>query len=124
MTTKDTNSFKFVDERLNGRLIALLSKSKVKHRVDKQGVIHYPANAADVVENDLICSIRDEAFPRWQVLTCPPDWIGSYREYMSRHGIVFYEELSDGKLWFLLPRRFRPHQWKLEFPAQADRIAI
>jgi hypothetical protein len=124
MEMHNQNSFKFVDERLNRRLLTLLRKSEVKHSIDKQGVIHYSATVADAVENDLICSIRDEAFPQWQVLTCPPDWIGSYREYMSGHGILFYEELSDGELWFLLPRRFRPHQWKLECPANADRIAI
>ncbi|HEX3997531.1 MAG TPA: hypothetical protein VHX65_03160 [Pirellulales bacterium] len=121
---KTMQSFKFGDEDLNSRLLALLKKSHIKHSVDKQGVIHYPSGEADLVENDLLCSVRDAVFPRWQVLTCPPEWIESYKLYMRGHQIPFHEELSNGKVWFLLPRRFRPHRWKLDLSAHADRIAV
>ena len=65
-------------------------------------------------------SIRDKVFPSWQVLTCPKDWIERYRDYMNRHGIPFKEELSDGELWFLIPRKYRPHAWKLDDPAPCE----
>ncbi len=81
--------------------------------MDKNGVIRYSPDDVAFVENDLICSIRDEIFPSWGILTCPEDWIGRYRDYMARHGIPFTEERSNGALWFLLPRKYRPHAWKL-----------
>jgi len=109
-----SNSFQFSDNKLNHRLLALLRKSKIKHEVDESGIIHYSPDADEVVEYDLICSIRDKVFPSWQLLTCPPAWVERYKRYMRNHGIPFYEELSNGEAWFLLPRRHRPHRWKLE----------
>ena len=119
-----SNSFKFLDDDLNRQLIALLKKAKVKHDVGKDGVVHYSSLDDEVVENDLICSIRDKVFPSWQVLTCPRDWIARYKKYMSRHEIPFHEELSNGELWFLLPRKYRPHLWKLDRPMKAERLAM
>jgi hypothetical protein len=107
-------SFRFVDEALNRRLIGLLKKSRVKHSIGEAGVIHYSAADVDLVENDLICSIRTNIFPTWKVLTCPIDWAERYRRYMVRHNIPFQEELATGELWFLIPSKYRPHSWKLE----------
>lgn len=107
-------SFRFADDTLNRRLITLLKKRAIGHAVGRNGVIHYSPDDAECVENILIDSIRSSVFPFWQVLTCPEDWTRRYRDYMTRHAIPFTEEISDGQLWFLLPRRYRPHAWKLE----------
>jgi len=118
------NSFKFLDDDLNRQLIALLKKAKIKHDIDKHGVVHYSPLDDEFVENDLICSIRDKVFPSWQVLTCPRDWAVRYKKYMSRRGIPFHEEFSNGELWFLLPRTYRPDRWNLLGPANPERLAM
>ena len=109
-----TPSFKFARDDLNRRLIALLNKNKIRHFVDKSGVIHYAPEDEESVENDLIGSIRDRVFSSWQVLSCPKEWIERYRQYMTRHDIPFQEEWIDGQWCFLLPRKHRPHLWKLD----------
>jgi hypothetical protein len=119
-----SNSFRFLDDDLNQQLLALLKKGKIKHDLGTDGIIHYSPADEEVVENDLICSIRDKVFPSWQVLTCPRDWIARYKKYMSHRGIPFHEELSNGELWFLLPRKYRPHRWKLDDPMTAERMAM
>src|SRR5256885_12640758 len=105
------NSFKFLDDDLNQQLIALLRKARIKHDVGKDGTVRYAPDDEEVLENDIVCSIRDKIFPSWQVLTCPRDWTVRYKKYMSHHRIPFHEELSNGKLWFLLPRKYRPDRW-------------
>jgi hypothetical protein len=117
-----THSFKFLDDDLNHRLIALMKKARVNHVVDKTGIIHYSPDDDEVVENDLICSIRRQVFTSWQILTCPNDWIGTYKRYMSKHRIPFSEELSNNQLWFLIPRKYRPYAWKLE-PQASEQVA-
>jgi hypothetical protein len=117
-------SFRFLDKDLNRDLVGLLKKAKIDHTIDKDGVVHYSADDDEVVENDLICSIRDKSLPSWQVLTCPSDWTARYRDYMNRHGIPFREELSNGELWFLIPRRCRPHAWRLDRLTTKGRPAL
>ena len=46
-----TYSFRFVDERLNRRLIGLLQKHKVRHSLGKDGAIRYSSMDTEVVEN-------------------------------------------------------------------------
>jgi hypothetical protein len=116
------HSFKFLDNRLNRELARLLKKAGIHHFIDKDGAASYSADDQEFVENDLICSIRDKVFPAWQVLTCPTDWIPSYKSYMNRHEIPFREELSDGERWFLIPRKYRPHLWKLDAPIRKERL--
>jgi hypothetical protein len=118
------NSFKFLNHNLNQQLIALLKKAKIKHDIGKDGVVHYSSYDEEVVENDFICSIREKVFPSWQVLTCPRDWIECYKKYMSHHGIPFNEELSNGELWFLLPRKYRPGRWKLGCPMKEEQFLL
>lgn len=115
------NSFKFLDKDLNRRLLALFRKGKIGHELCKDGTIHYRRDDEEVVENELIGSLRDKVFPSWQILTCPRDWIARYKQYMTQHRIPFREELSNGELWFLLPRSFRPHRWKLDDSMINDR---
>ena len=117
-----SHSFKFLDDDLNRELLGLLKKARIGHFVDKDGVIHYSADDVQVVENDLIGSIRDRVFPSWQLQTCPSDWVACYRDYMSRHDIPFREELSNGQVWFLIPRKYRPHAWKLDGPPTEARL--
>src|SRR5436190_13097347 len=109
-----TRTFKFVDDNLNRKLIGLVKKSRVEHFIDKEGVLHYSPGDEDSVENDLVCSIRDQVFPSWQVLTCPGDWVERYKRYMSQHDIPYIEELANNEVWFLLPRKYRSHSWKLD----------
>jgi len=117
-------SFKFLDDDLNQQLMILLRNSTIKYEVSKDGVVRYSSEDIEIVENDLICSIRDEVFTSWQVLTCPPDWTDRYRIYMDQHQIPFHEELSNGELWFLLPRRFRPQRWELDRYSEAKQMAM
>jgi hypothetical protein len=108
-----TISFRFAEDELNRRLIALLKKNNVRHSVDEKGVIHYSPEDEESVGNYLIGSVRKDVFPSWQVLSCPAEWAERYKRYMKRREIPFKEELTDGQLCFLLPRRYRPHAWKL-----------
>jgi hypothetical protein len=117
------HSFKFLDNSLNRELARLLKKARIDHSIDENGVASYSADNQEFVENDLIGSIRDKVFPSWQILTCPTDWTASYKSYMSRHEIPFQEELSDGESWFLIPRKYRPHLWKLDAPIRKERLA-
>jgi hypothetical protein len=119
-----SNTFRFLDDALNRRLLALLEKDKVKHHVAKDGTIRYSPDDEEVVEDRFICSVRDGVFPSWQVLTCPSDWTGRYKRYMSRHGIPYYEELSNGELWFLLPRKYRPDRWRLDDVVRTERMTM
>ncbi len=114
-------SFRFLDKRLNRKLIGLLRRAQIKHSVDEDGLIHYFERDIETVENDLICSLRTKVFPTWSLQTCPADWVESYRRYMGKRGIPFKEELSDGELWFLIPGRFRPLRWKLD-PPVTDKV--
>lgn len=120
----DMSCFRFLDDRLNKMLIARLSESGIRHSVQKDGTIKYSAEHDSVVENEFISSVRNEAFPSWQVLTCPPEWICSYKRYMLDGSIPYFEELSNGELWFLIPRKFRPQTWKLRVPTEAERVAV
>src|SRR5437899_1903213 len=117
-------SFRFRDDCLHRQFLALLKKRRIKHSVGRDGRVHYSEDDEDVVENEVVCPIRDSVFATWQVLTCPRDWIPRYTDYMRTHGIPFQEELSNGELWFLLPRSYRPHRWKLEEVAKTQRIAV
>ncbi len=107
-------SFRFLDKDLNAKLVSLLRKAKIPYTVDTKGVVHYSSADEEQVGNDLICSIRDRVFASWQILTCPSDWTDRYRAYMSRHHVPFTEECSNGELWFLIPRNYRPHSWKID----------
>jgi hypothetical protein len=111
-------TFKFLDSDLNRQLHRLLHRKEIDHFIDKEGIVYYSSNDREVFDNDLVSPIRDKVFPAWQTLTCPTDWIPRYKEYMGRHGVPFQEELSNGVLWFLIPRKYRPHSWKLEFPSR------
>jgi hypothetical protein len=108
-----SSSFKFADNDLNKRFIGLLKKKHIQHALDANNVVYYSPKDEEVVENDLLQSIRTEVFDPWQVLTCPPDWVERYRAYMNAHDIPFQEEWANNQLWFLLPSKYRPHSWKL-----------
>lgn len=112
------HTFKFLDSDLNRQLHRLLRKREIDHFIDKDGIVYYSSNDAEVIDNDLVCLIRAKVFPAWQTLTCPSDWMARYKEYMGRHGVPFREELSNGVLWFLVPRKYRPHSWKLDISSR------
>jgi hypothetical protein len=120
-------SFRFLDDKINDRFIRLLESNGVAHSVDRRGIVHYRSENEDVVENEVLAKVRDRVFSRWQVLSCPHETVAGYREYMSHHEIPFVEELIDGEVGFLLPRKYRPHSWKIALAearnGQAARIA-
>src|SRR5262245_49450724 len=119
-----TRSFRFVDDKLNQRLITLLKRNEIFHNVDKNGSIHYAPSDEELVENELICSIRDDLYPVWKIICCPGDWADSYKNYMVKHGVPFFEELIDNQLCYLIPRKYRPHAWKLVAPIQERRTRM
>jgi len=114
-------TFQFLDASLNRRLITLLEKHAIKHRVDQTGVIHFSPADEEKVENDLIGLVRGQVFRSWQLVTCPDDWSDRYRAYMKVHDIPFQEERSNDETWFLIPRKHRPRLWKLDEPRAKKR---
>ena len=117
-----TYSFKFIDGELNRQLIGLLETARVEHTVDKEDVVHYSSADEELIGNKLIPSIRVKVFPTWQIISCPPDWVERYKVYMIRHDVPFAEELIDGRLCYLIPRKYRPHSWQLE--ESGDRVNL
>ena len=117
-----TYSFKFMDDNLNRRLLSLLKKAAIEYIVDRDRAIHYARADEETVGNDLLCSIRTKVFPDWQLLSCPSNWTERYKRYMVQHGVLFREELFNDRLCFLLPRKHRPHLWKLEETGITHRI--
>jgi len=107
--------FRFLDDELNRRLLSLLKGKQVEHSVDKAGCIRYSETDEELMDG-LIGTIRANVFPHWQVLTCPEEWVEVYKRYMTDHGIPFRVEWTGDELWFLIPRKYRPHVWKLEEP--------
>lgn len=67
-------AFRFIDDRLNQQLITLLKRNRIQHSVGKNGVIRYSRADEELMENELIRSIRDSVFPSWQIISCPKDW--------------------------------------------------
>ena len=118
-------SFKFADGELNQKLIALVKGERwINVAIDKEGVVHYSADDEEGMENDLIRSIRDQVFSSWQIISCPKNWTEQYKHYMTQHSVPFVEEWIDNQLCFLIPRRYRPHAWKLDAPATAKKHRI
>ena len=111
-----THSFKFMKDARNNRFIASLKKAKIRHTVDNRGIVRYAPADEEFVEDNIISSIRDQVFSSWQILCCPKDWAQAYRDYMLARGVPFAEELIDNELCFLIPRRYRPHSWKVKEP--------
>ena len=111
-----TNSFKFLKDARNNRFIAALKKAGIRHTVDNRGIVRYSPDDEDVVEDNIISSIRGSVFSSWQILCCPKSWVQAYRDYMTARGIPFAEELIDNETCFLIHRRYRPHSWKLKAP--------
>jgi hypothetical protein len=116
------HSFRFMDDSLNRKLIKLLQlKARGRFEIQPDGTIRYPREEEDLIGNDVICAVRNAAFPTWQVLSCPADWIDSYRSYMAEKKIPYREEIRDRSLRLLIPRNYRPHSWKLQDPQAASR---
>ena len=113
-------SFRFVDDELNQKLIARATTSGIPHQVGPDGTLRYAAENDDAIEERVIRPVREEVFPRWQMLSCPPAWAGRYRQYMKHNRLPFQEERIDDQTSFLIPRDLDPHRWNLE-PTTAAR---
>ena len=121
------HSFRFRDDRLNRELIDLLKRAEISSFPSTRTKVSSTLFGAALRRSGqeapaTVGSIRGKVFRSWQVLTCPSDWITRYRDYMSSRDIPFVEELSAGELWFLIPRAYRPHSWKLDGPIKKKRL--
>jgi hypothetical protein len=116
-------AFSFLDVDLNRRLIAIAEKSDIAHSVDPTGALRFRVEDEAAVENNIIGAVRKHAFRSWQVLSCPPESLPLYRDYMKRRSIPFVEESMDGEVSFLLSGRYRPHSWKLEPTVDKSRLS-
>ena len=105
-------SFRFLDDKLNLKLIFLLEDSPIRHEVDKKGFIHY-SKADEKRFEDMLSILRGKVFSSWQTLFCPPETIEQYRRTMERLGVAFKEEWKNGTISFLIPGDRRPHSWRL-----------
>jgi hypothetical protein len=110
--TTSASSFRFLDDEFNARLIRLLRDSPIRYVIDAEGVIQYPVAQEEEFE-DVLFAVRSEIFPKWQVLSCPRDWVVRYKRYMTRRGIPFFEQLENRESSFLIPRAYRPHSWTI-----------
>jgi hypothetical protein len=116
-------TFKFIDENLNRKLLASLKRASVSHQVTKDGTICFSPDDEEIVENELLKAIRDHVYDHWQILSCPKTSTDAYKAYMVQNEVPFVEELSNGELGFLLPRKYRPHNWKLTNERRRVQIA-
>ena len=114
----DRYSFRFVDDELNQKLIARAAASNLRHEIGSNGTLCYSADDEEAIDEHVINPIREEVFPRWQLLNCPPEWAGRYRQYMEHNRLPFQEERIDEEISFLIPRDVDPHRWDLK-PAAA-----
>lgn len=121
-----TRSFRFVDERLQRDLLALVRSSGVAHTVDASGALSYSSTDGPLIENELICEIRDRVFPDWGHFTLEgcetrrPQTTARYRTYMTEQGIPFVEEVIDGYVWFVVPEEHDSFAWPVPFDEEAD----
>jgi hypothetical protein len=83
------------------------------HAVGVDGRIYYHSSDEESFE-DILAPVRAAAFPAWQVLSSPSDWLQKYRDEMKQRKIPYHEELNNGSVEFLLPRSARPHSWQME----------
>jgi hypothetical protein len=113
-------NFRFIDQRLQQEVLTRIARTGVAHEIGEDGMLHYASVDAEVVENDLICSIRDTVFPAWSIFTVEgcglaPDPLetGKYRDYMRTHHIPFVEEVHDTERWFLIPDPYDSFAWNV-----------
>ena len=107
------HSFRFANAALNNELLVRLRMAKVRHSRASDGSIRYWAGDEERFENDVLGPIRDRIFPSWQLVFCPADWAARYKAYMTRHKVPFEEQWTDDQPCFVIPRQYRPHNWKL-----------
>ena len=114
------HSIRLAKPSLNLPLVTQLTKQMVPFSVDKEGTVWYSKQFDELVDVKILPPLRSHLFPRWQVLSFPPEWAGVYRNYMQRRRVRFESEWINGQLVFLLPASYRPHTWNLPDPAGPD----
>jgi hypothetical protein len=107
-----TLAFRFQDEHLNDQLAELLEQRRIQFTRDKKGNIIYDSDFEEIVENEVINSIRDQIFPFWKLLSAPDDWLERYQTYMQINKIPYLVEYADDEMNFLIPGNFNPHRWR------------
>ena len=119
-------SFLFVDKGLQEHLLALVRASGVPHAIEADGTLLYASADEHVIENELICSIRDQVFPEWGVFTLEgdemprPQTTARYRAHMKQYGIPFVEEVVDGFVWFLVSQDQDCFEWRVPDSDKAE----
>ena len=119
-------SFRFVDECLQDDLLALVRASGVPHAIEPDGTLLYASADEEVIENDLICSIRDRVFSEWGVFTLEgdetrrPRTTARYRAHMLEQEIPFVEEIADRFVWFLVRHDQDSFEWTIPWGDEAE----
>ena len=60
-------------------------------------------------------NITPEDYLKNQFLTCPAHCRKVYKAYMDKKSIPYKEVTLSKMKAFMLPRKYRPHAWKLKF---------
>src|SRR3954452_23573760 len=94
-------SFRFANDKLNERLIAILGKAAIPYAVDEERYIYYRSDDEERFE-DALARIRSAVFPAWQILSSPKTWTERYRAEMKKRGVDYQEEWTDGSVDFLV----------------------
>ena len=115
----ESRSIKFAEAAQNRRLVTLLLQRGIPFSVTKDGTVRYPGRFDEVVDSQILSPLRRRVFPKWQVLSFPPDWATVYGDYMRQRKLPFVPEWVNGQLVYLLPASYRPHTWTLPDPSTA-----
>ena len=107
-----TLAFRFQDEHLNDQLAELLKQRRIQFTRDKKGNIIYNSDLEEIVENEMINSIRNQIFRFWKLLSAPDDWLERYQTYMQINKIPYLVEYADDEINFLIPGNLNPHRWR------------
>ncbi|MBV9123538.1 MAG: hypothetical protein JO112_09285 [Planctomycetes bacterium] len=81
--------------------------------------MRYSLADVEAIENEMICSLRDQLFAEWRIFTLEgddvhrPEETERFRRYMLDHAIPHYEEWHDGFVWFLIPEQYDSYDWEI-----------
>lgn len=107
--------FKFLNEKLQKKLISLLrKKAKNKFKILPSLYIEYDEKDVDLIENQLICSVRVSVFPNWQIVTASNNSFAFQMELQKRK-VSFELEIKNFDIRFLINKKYKPHAWKIDY---------
>ena len=110
--------FKFENLDLQKRVIGDLHASNSQFRLLPDTTVEFEKEDMEtddygcMLEDVILRQIRGSVFDKWQLLSCPPESVDSYKEYMGKHGIEYEIEIHDGMESFLLSQEHDPDSWE------------